>query len=414
MGFIILNVIFSWFEKYCLALTMSTLIQSLKIFSFLVLIGFTSYSQAQIVLPFYERGDLLVIKLKINNTDGQFVFDTGASMTVLDSAFASNLGLKSVGTGRNASTGGTSTFNYINDQKIQFTDKDEIMCKKIIFTNLKSIQELIGEEFVGIVGYDILNKYITKIDYEAKTISLSTQLNQSEVETYTKIPFNINNGIPIPQFNVSFTLNNGEKFNGPILFDSGAALTLMLNTPFIEKNQLRKKIGKTIVSPGQDLYKENKIEQTAIKSIQIGIYSFDNLPITLTNNKAGVTSYSYYLGLLGNKVIKRFNYILDFTNKIIYLKPNHNFDVPFEFQLSGIRFKKVKNKIFIANVVVGSEAEKLGLKRDQRITEVDGYIGNDLEELTKLVRQEGKTIKISVLTADGKTKEVNLLLKKLL
>lgn len=380
----------------------------------LLVFTFTTYGKAQINLPFEERGGLFLVKLTINKMEGQFVFDTGASNTVLDSALAVKLGLKSSGTNRSSSTGGVATFNYIDNYKIGISEKQEITCKKIIFSNLSALHGRIGVEFAGIIGFDILNKYITKIDYETKTISLYTQLNKSEIETYTPITFNLNNGIPIPQFNISFALNNGEKFNGPILFDSGAGLTLMVNTPFKESNQLDKKVGKTIALQGQDLFTKKQLEQARIKSITIGIYTFENLPITLTNTKAGVNSFTYYLGILGNQIISRFNVILDYSNKVIYLKPNKNFELPFDFPLSGIRFKKVKDKILIDYVVAGSEAEKIGLKPGQRVTSVDGYTGNDLEEFNKLIRQEGKAIKISTISDTKTTTVISLLLKKLI
>ncbi|MGF1925808.1 MAG: aspartyl protease family protein [Bacteroidia bacterium] len=374
----------------------------------------TTYCNAQIILPFEEKGDLIVVKLTIDKLEGQFVFDTGASNTVLDSALAVKLGLEATGSNRSASTSGQATFKYISNYKISITEKDELLCKKIIFSNLTALQELIGTEFIGIIGFDILSNYITKIDYEAKTISLYKQLDKSEIGLYSEIPFNFNNGIPIPQFDISFTLKTGESFKGPILFDNGAALTLSVNTPFKEKNLLANKIGKTIISQGQDLFKKNTSEQASIKSITIGTYTLEQLPITLTSAKAGVSSYSNYLGLLGNKIINRFNIIVDYSRKLIYLKPNKNFNSPFEFPLSGIRFKKIKNEIFIASVAIGSEAEKMGFKGNQRVTAVDGYSGNDMEVIRKLTQQEGKTIKISVLIADGTTKEFNLVLKKLI
>ena len=387
-------------------------LQTISIFLFTI--SFATYTKAQLSLPFVTKGDLLVVKLSINKVEGQFIFDTGASNSVIDSVLAVKLGLKADGSNRSASTAGVSSFKYISNQKISLNEKDEIICKKLIFTNLKSLQELVGVEFAGIIGFDILNKYVTKIDYETKTISLFTQLDKSETAMYTAVPFNFNNGIPIPQFDVSFVLNNGEKFTGTILFDTGAGLILSVNTPFKETHQLSKKIGKTLISQSKDLFKDTKQESAVIKSITIGTYTFENLPIQLTSAKAGVSAYPYYLGLLGNKIINRFNIIVDYANKVIYFKPNQNFEHPFEFPLSGIRFKKVKNQILIAYITMGSEAEKLGLKPGQRITAVDGYTGNDMEELRKLLLQEGKTIKISAIGADGKTKDVDLLLKKLL
>lgn len=63
-----------------------------------------------------------------------------------------------------------------------------------------------------------------------------------DYDDYDKIPFELFSGIP--RFPITFELRNNEKFSGDILFDSGARLTLLVNTPYKEKNDLLNKMVK--------------------------------------------------------------------------------------------------------------------------------------------------------------------------
>ena len=57
-----------------------------------------------------------------------------------------------------------------------------------------------------------------------------------------------------------------------MFFDSGAALSLLVNTPYKVKNNLETEIGQTITSVTNNLSTKSIQKDALIKSLQIGKY----------------------------------------------------------------------------------------------------------------------------------------------
>ena len=228
------------------------------------------------------------------------------------------------------------------------------------------------------------------------------------------IPFEFTNGIPIPQFDISVTLNNGESFTGRILFDSGAALTLLINTPYNEKTKLSQKAGKSLISDFENLHNKSISKDIAIKSMNIGGYNLSEMVISIANDKDGVISYEDYLGILGGKVISRFNLILDYSSSLLYLKPNNKFGESFEFPLNGIRLKKVDNSIIIDRIEKTSSAYKKGIRKRDKLISINNDSSGDIENYRELLRIEGEKVSLVINNLEGKTKKIKIKLIRLL
>lgn len=196
---------------------------------------------AQIVeIPFELKNDLILLKVNINDDSEYktFVFDTGATSDLLDSTTAEKLGLKANYKQDVSGAGGTRSYDIILYQKLTLQNKIVIDSTHLILTNLTSLKNALEKDFDGIIGYSVLKKYITKIDYESKKMLLYDKIQDVDTIGYRAIPFEFENGIPIPQFDIGITLRNGESYTNKILFDSGAGLTFLINTPFNEKHRL--------------------------------------------------------------------------------------------------------------------------------------------------------------------------------
>ena len=193
-------------------------------------------------------------------------------------------------------------------QKVYITKNKYIEGVDIALEDLTRLKKSLGKNFDGIIGNDIIKNYITKIDFEKKQIILYNSTDSVNTNNYKEFPFEFKNNINIPQFPVTIELENGSKFSGDIFFDSGAGLSLLLNTPFINENNLLAKVGKTINSTTDNLSNKTKTAETLIKSLEIGDYKFENLSIGLSSDKLGVSSFDKYLGILGNEIINRFTY----------------------------------------------------------------------------------------------------------
>ena len=173
-------------------------------------------------IPFELKNNLILLKVNINDDSEYktFVFDTGASSDLLDSTTASKLGLKANYKQDISSGSGKKSYDIILHQKLTLQNKIEIDSTHLVISDLTKIKDKLERDFDGIIGYSLLKRYITKVDYESQKILLYNKIKSVDTIGYTAIPFEFANGIPIPQFDISVTLNNGESFTGRILFDS--------------------------------------------------------------------------------------------------------------------------------------------------------------------------------------------------
>lgn len=187
-------------------------------------------------IPFELKNGLILLDVNVNdNTEANtFIFDTGATSDLLDSTSADKLGLEANYKHDVSGAGGTKSYDIILNQKLKLQNKIEINNTNLVLTDLTKLKDRLERNFDGIIGYSLLKKYITKIDYENQKMLLYNKIENTDTTGYKAINFEFENGIPIPQFDISITLRNGETYTDKILFDNGAGLTLLINTPYNE------------------------------------------------------------------------------------------------------------------------------------------------------------------------------------
>ena len=377
------------------------------------LMGLFEVQAQDVTLPFelYENKYIL-IKLPTEKDSLTFYFDTGATTTLLDKETAGKFGLKANYQQKVSGAGGEKIYDVVLNQKIFLTKDKSIDGVHFVLEDLSRLKSLLEKPFDGIIGNDIIKNYVTKIDFKKKQIELYKD-SMPEKEGFTGISFNFKNNIPIPQFPITVEMDGGWKFSGDVFFDSGAGLSLLFNAPFVEENFLTYKLGKSFVTDSNNLSNKTKTINTKIKRIKLGSFTFDNVPVALSSDKEGVSSYKEYLGILGSEIINRFDIILDYKDMILYVKPNHLYNNKFEIPVSPIKLKKSENGILISSVVENSEAEKLGLKEGQKIISINGKVTNDIAVYRKMLSQKNKNVVIKYLDGEEE-KKIKLKLKELL
>lgn len=378
-------------------------------------ISFISNIQAQVAtIPFVKDG-LMYIKVKVNDHAEplNFVFDTGASTVVLDEKVAQEIGVTADYQQPAEGAAGTEMYNIALSQKLHIQDIT-LTDAHIVLVDLDRLSKRGNEKIDGIIGYNIMQQFVTQIDYDKQTINLYksvTEINgngdYSEIETtfdYSQIP----------QVELEFTLKNNQKFKGDFLFDSGANMTFLLNTPFVKANNIEAVIGKTIENKAESLTTSSNFKIGNVAKVQLGDFEFGEMPIDLSNSKSGVMASESYTGILGVKIIQRFNLILDYKNQKIYLKPNKSYANEFEFPRSGISLEKETDKITISNVVKASEAYEKGIREGDQLLEIDGVVANDTRKCRELLKQKNTTVKLKLKNRKGEVKTVSILLKRLI
>ncbi len=367
-------------------------------------------------IPFELKNGLILLDVNVNdNTEANtFIFDTGATSDLLDSTSADKLGLEANYKHDVSGAGGTKSYDIILNQKLKLQNKIEINNTNLVLTDLTKLKDRLERNFDGIIGYSLLKKYITKIDYENQKMLLYNKIENTDTTGYKAINFEFENGIPIPQFDISITLRNGETYTDKILFDNGAGLTLLINTPYNEEYKLNKKAGKSLISKSENLHGESISEDIAIQSMNLGGYELNEMVVSIAHDKNGVSSYENYLGILGAKVISRFNIVLDYSSSTLYLKPNNTFSKSFEFPLSGIKLKKVDDNIIVDRIEKTSSAYKQGIRKGDKLISVNKDSSGDIIAFREFLKKEGDNIYLTIINSKGETKKIKFKLKKLL
>jgi len=340
-------------------------------------------------IPFEEDG-LVFIEVSVNDHPEafRFVFDTGASTSVINASVAKKLGMKANFQQQAGGASGVATYDVVTNQTLH-VGKLGLTVPNLVMVDLSHLEERSGGAIDGIVGYDLITKFITYLDFDAKVINLYSNTKEvKDLASFTKI--SIDKYASIPRVSLQFTLKNGTVLDGEFLFDSGANSNLILNTPFVKKHNLETQIGKTYGRKHAGLTSTGRSSIGYVQDVTFGNTTFEDIPISLSNATAGVLSGERFAGILGAGIINRFHVVLDYKNDFLYLKPNNQIDKPFRHNFSGFSFVKKDGKVLIDDVTPNSQAATLGLEVGDELLALDSYTGKNTKLIREMLQKEGK------------------------
>ena len=68
-----------------------------------------------------------------------------------------------------------------------------------------------------------------------------------------------------------------------------------------------------------------------LETLKLGNFLLKSIPAQILKENKPLPGLKMHI--LGNEILKKFNTVLDFQNNVIYLKPNHTYDLAFTDQL---------------------------------------------------------------------------------
>ncbi|MEP0351406.1 MAG: aspartyl protease family protein [Reichenbachiella sp.] len=384
------------------------------VFSFVFLSSSIALAQTPVKsIPFELFGDHIIIQLNVDGSEPlDFIFDSGDGITVIDEDVAESLHLVKHKVILNE---GTVTGSLIKHNKLEIGDYLLEKNIKVYSTDLDHLEISLGRDFDGIIGYDLLYHHAVRIDYDNQKFEIYE--HGQHPKKGEAISFKLHTAIPTIEGNV--VLNNGEPHPGTFFVMTGAGTTLDFNSPYAEQYDVIHKTGEHYSYFVKSISKEEtKHYEGVVKSFTFGNQKFENLPIGISQAKTGTQAHEKVSGILGNKVLSRYNVIFDLPAKLLYLEKNKNFDDHFTVNCSGIdiQLSEDKKKVLIHQVFEGSVAEGVGIKVNSELISIDGkkaLTDVNFPDIQKMLVQSGKSVKL-LISQNGEEKSVNLALKPLL
>jgi hypothetical protein len=270
-------------------------------------------------------------------------------------------------------------------------------------------KEVEGFDEQCMLGFELVRRFVTTIDYGAKTITFTDPARFTGKDAGTPVPFVFYNHLP--QVTGRF-----EGIPGRFDIDTGSRVELTLTKPFVEANGLTSKHPKGVLAvDGWGVGGPSRSYVTRGAEFELGPVKIDGLVTGFGTQGKGAFADPNYQGNVGSGLLKRYAVTFDYNRQIMYLKPLTPapkdvavFDrAGFWLNLSAAGFK-------IMDLTSGGAAADTGLKAGDEITAVDGVAASklDLPELRKRLRDDpaGTQVKLDVV-AGGQAKAVTLTLR---
>ena len=275
-----------------------------------------------------------------------------------------------------------------------------------------SFEEFTGITIHGILGADILRRFVIKIDYRRRKIIFQdpSTFKIPRFDSFIKTNSEFNRYKPY--LYLPTALRAGNTSNLKFLLDTGASLALLMYTSSDSTLQLPENLIKTYIGFGLGGTLEGYIGRTA--SLKIGDHELQNVITNFQDisNEYGLdtTFLNNRSGLIGNVVLQRFYVIIDYIHEVVYLKPNRDFKRKFLFDRSGLSIAATGNNLnhfIVLTVIKDSPAEQAGIQIGDEIRAVNGVpvIFKGLESIVRAFQKKpGK--KIQVLIKRGEERMV--------
>ena len=324
-----------------------------------------------------------------------FLLDTGSGGISLDSMTADYFKVQKIPSNRTIrGIAGMRTVSFIYNQKLRLPNLT-IDSLNFHINDYQILTAVYGEQIDGIIGFSVLSRYIIKLNYDS-----------SRVEFWSKGRLKYPRGgyllkpliatLPVQTVRIRDT----KTINARFLYDIGAGLCMMLSTDFIRDSAFLGKKRKFFTKEAEGLGGSIDMQMTVIQEVKLGPYKFRKVPVYIFVDTFNVTSYPYLGGLIGNDLLRRFNVILNYDKRDIYLMPNSHFNEQFDYSYSGMELYMINGIIVVGDVAKNSPAEAAGLKEGDVVIGVNKNFTQNLAAYKIAMQTPGERVKMVIRRND--------------
>ena len=367
---------------------------------------------AETTLPFKLINNHIYAEALINGKGPYlFIFDTGGQNLVTP-ALAKTLGLTLGGTidahgaGEGVMEAGLTKVGQLKLGHASVTDQ-------VFFVlPLDSMSDVEGVPETGMVGYQTFRRFVTRIDYGARTLTLIDPKHFDPKDAGTPVKFTFADSNPEVQ-------GTFEGIPAKFHIDTGSRVEVTLNKPFVANNGLMAKHAKGVDAvDGWGVGGPSRAYVTRGSGLTLGGVATSNVVASFSTQDKGAFAADDYQGNIGGGVLKRFVVTFDYEHQVMYLKPATG---PVEdigqFDRVGMWVNAAGDHFKIVDITSGGPAEAAGLKPGDEIVGIDGRPANalSLPDLRRLLRTgaPGSVISLQIVHS-GAAKEVKVTLRDLI
>lgn len=362
-------------------------------------------------IPIEIHNNLIVVPVLLNGVlPLKFIVDTGVRTAILtQKTFTDILNLSYSRKYSIAGPGGENLIEaYItNGVDLQLPGVDgHGHALLVLEQDYLELRNYLGTDVHGVLGYEIFSRFIVKVNYKEKVLTLMTPEKLHVNRKYEKLPITIEDTKPYVQ--VGVVQANGEQKRLKLLIDSGASHGMLIEPA--SDSSLYIPSGNISCVVGRGLGGEIRGKSGRVKELNMGRFTLEQVIANYPDPNSYVDTLklgrAFRNGTIGGEVLSRFTVIYDFSKEVVYLKKNADFKKGFYYNLSGLtlRAKGTQlNKFEVTDVRAASSSDKAGVMIGDEIVSVNGVLASEisLNQLNAYLNiKPGKRLSVAIKRND--------------
>ncbi len=375
-----------------------------------------SDGRKKVQIPIEINNNLIILPVVLNGMlPLKFILDTGVRTTILtDKSFTDILNLPYSRKYTISGPGGEKLVDaYVtNNVSLDLPGvHGEGHAMLVLAEDYLQLRNYLGTDVHGILGYELFSRFVIKVDYERKLLTIMTPEKSKPGNRYEKIPIRIEDTKPF--LTAEVVESDGTEMTAKLLVDSGASHGLMLESTSDRRIKIPKNTVSSIIGRGLGGVIMGRVGR--VKSLSLGNYVINN-PISNFPNpnsytdtlKSGTVNRN---GSVGGEILSRFTVIFDFSNEKLYIKKNRFFSKKFYYNLSGLTIKAKGSNLNIYEITevrTESVSDRAEVKQGDIILAINGIPSTDLtlsQVIGLLNYRSGKHIKLDISREGKKIKK---------
>lgn len=370
-------------------------------------------------LPLEHYGGLLVLKARVNGHPEtlRLMFDSATSETYVFTHAADKVKLERAGEGTRTGVGEKG-------YAVQYASGVSLDLGGLLLTGLKVVvtERRVLAEVDGMIGWDILSRYVAGVDFTARTLALFEPTCDRTSPGSKVLPLGFSKGDPrIPVVRGTLAMPGRPPASGTFTVDTGASAFAFLWPPFVEKHQLEKGVTRSIPIRGGGMSGGAAYDLMRADSFQLGPFTVKGPVIGIFRHKQPAGHESDRDGILGNELFERFHVVFDYARARLILEPHARLADPFVLKRSanwtGLVAKETKEGLEVLEVLPDSPGARAGVQRGDVVVAVEGraVLSIPIDEWLDMLSREGRTYTFSVKRGErARALDVTLTMKSYL
>lgn len=317
-------------------------------------------------LPFELINNHIYLRASIDGKPVRLMLDTGG-LNLLTREAARRLGLKEEGEIAARGVGEkTAQVGMARASRVEVGGArlDDPLFYVIDFSELRKVEDV---EFDGLVGYELVQRYITRIDYPGRKVAFFQRDAFAPPADAVRVPLEFDERTPIAPGAI-------DGLPARFTIDTGSRGTLSVHAPFAREHGLAGRYGaRTESVVGWGVGGPTKGLPVRFGTVALGDARVDGIAGNLSTATGGAMADAEVSANVGSGLLKHFVVTFDYDDRAMYLQPapapvasdNHD-------RLGAWINRADDGALEIVAVTPGGAADRAGLEPGDRLLSVEG------------------------------------------